>query len=540
MSAKKKVKTLAPKLIKQKLGKLKGERGAWNSHWQEIADHILPRKNTIISQKTDGSKRNFQLLDNTGMHANELLAGTLHGLLTNPNSEWFELTTGDLKLDQDDDVREWLQNTGRALHAIINSSNFQTEIHELYLDICAFGTGCILVEEDEDDIIRFSTKFIAEYFIWENNQGIVDGIIREWKWTADKIVAEFGEKEIPDQVEKAYKKGTDEKFTCIHAVYDSRMVEGYENKNKKEYISQYIIGDFDYEISAGTFNEFPYLVPRWTKASGETYGRSPGMNALPDIKVLNKMNETMLIGAQRFVDPPLQAEDDGVVLPIITTPGGLNYRRPGSDPIRPIFNDTRVDFGQIAMEDRRKRVRDAYFVDQMRLQQGGPMMTATEVLQRTEDSVRFIGPMMGRQQTELAAPLVGRVYRIARDRKVIPQPPALLKGRAFSVRYSSLIAKAQRATDGQSIMRFLQAATPFIQLDPSAANYIDASEAIKLCAYVFGPPTELIRKDRDVQARQQAQAQAQQQAQAQAQQAQDTQQFSSVAQTLGDLGKQNG
>lgn len=46
------------------------------------------------------------------------------------------------------------------------------------------------------------------------------------------------------------------------------------------------------------------------------------MNALPEMKVLNKMNETMLIGAQKLVDPPIQMPDDGYIMPIVTTPGG--------------------------------------------------------------------------------------------------------------------------------------------------------------------------------------------------------------------------
>jgi hypothetical protein len=525
------------KQVIARLKKLKGERGVWETHWQDVADYVLPRKNDITSKKTAGEKRNWQLLDNTAMHSNELLAGTLHGLLTNPNSEWFELTTGNRDLDADEDVKKWLVQTSRDLHSIINRSNFQTEIHELYLDICSFGTACMLIEEDDEDVVRFSTKFISNYFIWENNQGTVDGIINSWKWSAEQLVQEFGLAKLPKKVIEVYNKGDyDTKFECAHAVYSSKLVPALA-KDKVKYISHYVIVEEEFDVEVGSFTEFPFVVPRWTKASGETYGRSPGMNALPDIKVLNKMNETMLKGAQRFADPPLQMEDDGVVLPVDTTPGGINYRRPGSDPIRPVFNDTRVDFGYQAMEDRRKRVRDAYYVDQMRLQQNGPMMTATEVLQRTEESVRFIGPMMGRQQTEMAAPTVMRIYRIARDQKKIAEPPVKLKGKNLEVRYSSLIAKAQKATDGQSVMRFLQAASPFIQLDPSSADYIDASAAVKVCAAVYGPPPEVLRVERDVKQVRAARAEAQANAQQQAQNQQNVEQFNNVATTMNDMAK---
>ena len=32
----------------------------------------------------------------------------------------------------------------------------------------------------------------------------------------------------------------------------------------------------------------PYVVPRYLKSSTEIYGRSPAMNALPDVKVLGQ------------------------------------------------------------------------------------------------------------------------------------------------------------------------------------------------------------------------------------------------------------
>ena len=41
----------------------------------------------------------------------------------------------------------------------------------------------------------------------------------------------------------------------------------------------------------------PFINFRWQKAPSETYGRSPVMKALPDIKTLNKVVELMLKNA---------------------------------------------------------------------------------------------------------------------------------------------------------------------------------------------------------------------------------------------------
>ena len=150
------------------------------NHWQEVADYVLPRKNTITTTRAEGEKRTWQLLDNTGMNSNELLAGSLHGMLTNPDLPWFEYTSGDLALDADDEVKAWLQQAARVTHNVLNNSNFQTEVHELYLDLPSIGTACMFIEEDEKFVVRFSTKFIVDYYIEENHLGIVGEIQELW------------------------------------------------------------------------------------------------------------------------------------------------------------------------------------------------------------------------------------------------------------------------------------------------------------------------------------------------------------------------
>lgn len=538
------IKSMTPEQVVKVMQHLKGKRGTWESQWQEIADLILPRKNDITVKRSEGSKRNSEILDNSGLTACELLAGALHGLLTNPDSPWFEYTTGDLKLDNDDQVRRWLQDAGRRTHNVFNNSNFQTEVHELYLDLAGLCTGCMRIEEDPEMVVRFSTQFIRDYLVDENHLGFIDRIYREWSWPAEKVVAEFGQDNVHKDVLKAYQDGDAVKeFKVVHAVYPATMADPGTNSTK--YVSHSFLKDLKYDMRVSSFDSFPYVVPRWGKAAGEIYGRGPGINALPEIRILNKMAETMLIGAQKMVDPPLQLPDDGYILPIITRPGGLNFYRPnGGEIIRPIFNNTNVDFGYQAMEDRRRRVRDAFYVDQLQLQApGGPMMTATEVQQRTQEKMRLLGPMLGRMLSEFLRPMVDRVFAIMWKRQMFGPPPPALHGKKVDVRYSSFIAKAQRMGEGQNISQFLQALVPFIQLDPSVADNLDGDRAARVIAGIYGAPQEIIKDfDAVVQVRQQKAQAAKQQADQQAMmaQAQAGGQITDAAAKVGGLNGQPG
>ncbi len=541
--AAKAIKKLEISAIKSRMVRLKTERGNFEQQWQEVTDYFLPRKNTVQTKKTEGQKRTWQLLDNTGVHSNELLAGALHGMLTNPYQPWFEYTSGDLAIDNQDDVRLWLQKVARDTVNILNNSNFQTEVHELYMDLPSIATACMLIEEDEKDIVRFSTKFIADYYIDENHLGFIDQVYREWKWGAVQMVAEFGHKNLPKKVQDAYDKKLEDKFAVTHAVYPKYLVD----KNAKEtmgYVSQYVLVEENFEISCGEYKEFPYVVPRFSKAAGEKYGRGPAMTALPEIKVLNKMNETMLIGAQKIVDPPLQLPDDGFIMPIITRPGGLNYRRSGNpeDRIMPIFNDTRIDFGYQVMADMRKRIKDAFYVDQLKLSQESKYMTATEVTQRTEESMRLLGPMLGRMQSEFLKPLLDRVFRIMLDRGLIDKKavPAVLQGKDLQVRYSSLIAKAQKINEAQAIFRTVEAATPFIQLDPGVKDLINGDAALRIIAGTFGLPQEILNSQKTVEALRAQRAEQQQMMMQQQLQAQELQNAGQVAQVAATASKVQG
>jgi hypothetical protein len=521
------MKKLTPKQIIDMWSKLKGERGTWETHWQEVADLMFPRKNTITVTRSPGEKRAQQLLDNTGVQANELLAGALHGMLTSPNSLWFELTTGDEQLDKDDEVKNWLYDSTLRVHNVLNNSNFQMEVHEMYLDLTAFGTGVMLVEEDDRAHVRFNTKFIADYLIDENHMGFVDRILFTWSWTAEKIINEYGMDKVPKKVLDAFKKNDMAKFKLIQIIYPRTMVG--DAAGQFPFISQTILEDEKVELREGKFREFPVIVPRWSKASGEVYGRSPGMNALPEMKTLNKMAEVTLNGAQKVVDPPLQLPDDGFIMPIITKPGGLNYYRSGSqDIIRPVFNDTRIDFGFQALSEKRQRVREAFYVDQLMTQQG-PQMTATEVLQRTEEKMRLLGPMLGRQQSELLRPLIDRVFGIMFRKNLLLPPPQALQGQVVDVKYSSMVAKAQRVNEGQAILRAFEASAPFIQLDQAVGDNFDGDRAVKVIASIYGTPPTIFKTKKEVEAARQARQQAQQAALQQQQEAHEAEQMSKVA-----------
>ena len=525
------------KFFINRVNSLKSERSTWENHWQEVADYIVPNKNNVINEFTPGQKRNIHLFDNTAVHSNELLAGSLHGELTNPNSLWFEITTGDQEIDRIDSVRLWLQDSVQRMHTVINNTNFQTEIHEYYIDLCAFGTAPLTIEENKESVVRFRSLPIQECFVKENHLGIIDELHRVFEWDAKKIFQNWGEEKLPEEVLKEIRDNGNKKFTIIHTVMPSAHIKamGEDPETNKDFVDVYVLKEKQLFLEKGGFNEFPYIVGRWAKYSGETYGRSPGMTALPEAKTLNKIVETVLVGAEKTVDPPMQMPDDGMLMPIITEPGGLNFYRAGSEGrIQPIFNNSRVDIGIEIIREHSKKIREAFFVDQFQLPQID-RQTAQEAMLRNKEQKRLLGPLMGRQHFEFLRPFAERVFRIMDRRDMFMEIPEELDGVKLDVRYNSLIARSQLVDEGDNIMRTLSLVEPFMTMDPGVADYFNGDKAVKRLAEIYGFPQELIRNETDVEKIREARDKAREQALQEQQRQQDAEVVQKTAPMAGVL-----
>jgi hypothetical protein len=504
-------------MLVDRFSSLKSLRSNWESHWQEIGDYMLPRKADIVQQRTRGDKRNEVIFDGTAIHALELLSSSLHGMLTNAASPWFTLAYRDPMLQEDDEAQEWLEGVTEDMYTAFNRSNFQQEIQELYQDLISFGTSAMFVSADDKNMVRFNTRHIKEIFIQENEKGIVDTVFREFQISVRAAINLFGEEAMGANIAAKLKNDPYGDVRLLHVVmprtnYDSSKQDAQNMPFKSCYINPEDVQ----MISEGGFREFPYVVPRYLKASFETYGRSPAMNALPDVKMLNKMSEVAIKAAQKQIDPPLMVPDDGFMLPVRTVPGGMNFYRSGSrDRIEPLNIGANNPITLNMIQDRQLAIQKTFYVDQLLTAQGGNM-TATEVLQRNEEKMRLLGPVLGRLQSELLQPLIERVFKILERQNIFKPAPEILAQQSVEIEYVSPLAKAQKTGDLNSVMRGVEIFGAMSQFSP-VLDYLDSDGLAKYVQKVLGLPAKIMKSDAEVQ---QVRNERQQQQQAQAEQEQ--------------------
>ena len=133
----------------QRSEQLEDRRSIWEQLWQDCTDYVNPRRGDFSAVKSRGSNQRFdKVFDSTAPLANEQLASGLHGHLTNAAERWFSLRVPGTP--ESEPLRAWLQGTVDLMFDEVFSSpetNFVTAIHELYLDIGAYGTAGLYLED---------------------------------------------------------------------------------------------------------------------------------------------------------------------------------------------------------------------------------------------------------------------------------------------------------------------------------------------------------------------------------------------------------
>ncbi len=501
---------------------LKSYRTPWENLWQDCGEYVNPNRGdfSTIRYRAD-TARYDKIYDTTAPLANENLASGLHGFLTSPSQRWFSLSTFDDEINEEYQVKEWLNKTTNILYdRVFNipESNFNSQAHELYLDLGSFGTAVMMVQDNPGSGISFRTFHLADCYIQENDSGFVDTLYRRYKRTGRQLMERFGDA-VPEKIIKISQKDPYREFEVIHAVEPSETYgDPIKKPTKKAFKSCYVLLEEKTLLEEGGFDEFPYMVPRWSKVAGEIYGRSPSMTSLPDIKMVNAMMKTIIKAAQKITDPPLLVPDDGFILPVRTVPGGLNFYRSGTqDRIEPLETRGRPDIGFDLLNNRREHIKAAFHVDWMQMpdQKGSPNMTATEVVARQEEKMRLMGPMIGRLQVEFLGPLIDRVFKIMMRKKQIPQPPGILEGQEMKILYTSPLARAQKSGQLMTITRLFESMVPLFQAKPDLLDNMNTDETFRYFHHLLDAPAKILNPEEKVQEeRQQRQEQQEQMMQA--------------------------
>lgn len=365
-------------------------RAPWLNRWDSALRYTMPTADDEVAT----------LFDATAADAVDNLAASMYSLLTPPESLWISL------IPESEESPNAI-NATNALRANLNDSNFYTTIHQCYLDLVILGTACLFMAENPigaDSAFSFTAIPMRDIAILPN------AIFHTTSMPAKEVIEKYPSWTPPSDIRDVIKKDPD---------YPLRLVQSLVGTEFTAWLD--VGGEIENNIvSKGTFETNPYLIFRWSVASGELYGRGPVLRALPDIKTANKVVELVLKNATIAVSGIWQADDDGVInlSNINLTPGAIIPKAVGSSGLTPLSSGADFDVSQIVLKDLRERIRHALLADRLGLL-SEKEMTATEIMARNADMMRILGATYGRLLHEFIRPLCERGLQILSRRGVI-------------------------------------------------------------------------------------------------------------------------
>ena len=487
---------------------LKSDRILWEPFFRDVRDYIRPRKQQIDStHHIAGERHTNKMFDSSAPEASRIMAMSMQQALVPQSTVWFGLSIPSghelYGLNREPSVKRWFHDVTETMFYSMHESNFYTAIGESFLDFTSFGTINLLLEENDAPEknfggLAFTSIPTGQFVFSEDKRGRPDTVFWEYIFTARQAKQMFGSKRLPDSIKKAVKESPDSKFTFVRVVLPSEdyRANSIDSKDKK-YAALDIHYDSKTVVRTSGFDELPYVIGRFEKASGELWGRSPADIAMPDIKTLNKIRELELKGLATAVHPPLIAPDQGIIGTFRMTPSAINYSR---EPERFKFLrfEGRIDLSSLKANELKKSIRGIFLADQLVLPEK-LNMTAEEVATVREQIQNLLGPTVARFESEVLTPLILRSFGLLnRAGALPPAPPELADLDEIEVSYVGQMAKNQKIQDVTAIQRWLGVAANMAGFAPEVLDNINVDEALQIIGDRMAVPAAVMRSEEEV------------------------------------------
>jgi hypothetical protein len=497
----------------------KTKRSNVESVWEQIQKYVLPFRALFYTDPVHNEDtinwRRREIYDSTAIDAAQSLAATLSSNLMNPVVRWFEITVKNSQINGLQEVKAWLEDVSERLFNVLQGSNFNLSANEMNLDLVGFGTAALLEETKESaagtlDTLTFKSIPIDQCFFDEDEEGKPLNFYRMLVWTPLQMVEKFGKalpQSILDELDDPIKSS--KKYKVLFCIYRRQDIplDGPRPvaPNLRPYGSAYYLYDgakVDDRLLGpkSGYYSMPVFIPRWRRTSGSQWGYSPAMTSLSDILSLNKLQEIILKGNEKIVDPPIISTKRGILGRYDLRAGQVTLVK-SLDGIQQWQHKGRLDYGFMKKDDMQSQIREAFFVDQLQLKES-PAMTATEVSVRYELMQKLVGPSVGQIQYDVLGPLLERTFQILLYYRLLPPPPEVLMqpGVTLDIEYLGPMAKAQRQDTMVAIERWMMSILQAAQTFPEALDVPDIDAMVTELGYAAGVPAKVIKSKKAIMA----------------------------------------
>lgn len=496
---------------------LKGKRSNFDSLWHTCAEVMFPDAADFFGARSAGERRTQKIFDSTGIQGVERNAAILESLLTPRSREWHRLESAARDLKDDIEVKRWLELVNTTLFDFRQRprAGYYGSMHECYKQLSTFGNSVLYVDADPRGGMTYRSCPLARVWFETDYAGLPQIVYYTYPITAWAAHQKWGDAVGP-KVKACLANEPFREFDVLRCVqphqdYTPTRVGFYGMR----YEAAEIITEERQVVARGGYHEMPYMIGRYTLSSGEIYGRGPGQIALPDVLSLQAMERTHLRSGEKIADPPLLVAEEGVIgttgREVSLRSGEMSYGAmtlDGKPLVAPLITGARLDITFEMIERKRQIVREIFNWDLFVFLRDHPQMTATEVMEVMKEKAHLVGPVIGRQQTEVLGPQIEREIAVLFRQGQLPEPPPQLLERTdhYRVEYESDATQFQKAADASGVARTLEITQPFWVNNPSfLQRYFKEDEIVAVVSAATGTPARVITSQEERVAIDQAQ-----------------------------------
>lgn len=485
------------------------KRDKFKTLYKKVYDYIMPDKYTQIEDNVDkGQNTRIDLYTSAPEQSADRFVQRVQGALTPIGQDWIDFEAGYAYTADGNDPVEVNQSLSKIAHicnVFKDVSNFDSEITSFYYDLIP-GTAYLFITEGEpDNPLVFKTIPFKEMVIEEGADGYPSHYYREFKIKNELVKDQW--KDAKHEYEETKAQEEICLLECTYKENGKWLYQVINKENKKLIVEK-------------SFKSCPFIALRWTKSSGEVYGRGCGLKALSDIRTLNKIVEYGLRALGLSV-PVFTACTDGGYDPdnFKLVPGAVNpvpSNMSNNPTIQQLQVSQQVDLQQYNATQLEMNIKKNMF--DTTIPNDPTKMTATEINQRTGELMEQLNNAFGRLINEFLYPLIKRMVEVLQNFGYIDSELDInrFNGFGFKIKINTNLSNQQKYKELQNNLQFLQVAA---SVDPNfqfIGKVVKMEELAVEIAKLSGVKYDFIRSADEIKALEEQEAQAVQMQQQQA------------------------
>lgn len=509
---------LSAEKICKNFSDLKSTRGDFDNFYQTLHNYFYVEGSNVTKQKNKGAEINA-LLDATSLDTGDILASGLANYLTPEASKWLFLEHSNPQLRDNKEVKQWCQDTTEEVLLTLARSNFYNQMPIFYKASGVYGTAGLFCEKDLDDGVRFYNVPISKLYLTEDARERPNEFYLKFEYTAEQALSRFGDN-CSEEIKECYVNGRNEdkkfEFLCYFGKRIERDPAKIDTSNMPVRMV-WVDSKTKKQMAESGFNSMPCVAHRFYKQPQIVYGYSPAMKALPYVRLVNTMTDTILRSSMKSADPAYAMPDDAFLGLPNFNPRQINFYQRGKlspkDDIFPLGNAGQLSVGLAELQYYQEQIKKLMFVDTFQAFASiTKQMTVPEVMERISEKMTLLGPAVGRYMNDVLQPLIEKVVMVLYEANQLPRlPDVMLQDPRFEVKFVSRLVQTQRQSELNNLVNAFSIAGQIAQFKPEVLDKINGDKAVDDIFDISGVSAKILHSDSEVIQLRQQRAAAQEQ-----------------------------